>query len=388
MLAYSFYESDNRVLRYSRALVDRGDEVDVIALRNPDQPDFEIMDRVKVFRIQTRVRNEKGKLSYLYRLLRFFVVSSIVLSKKHLEKRYDVIHVHSVPDFEVFAAWLPKLMGAKVILDIHDIVPEFYCSKFRTNEGSFLFTALKFAEKISIMFSNHVIISNHIWGERLISRSVSKEKCSVILNYPDRSIFSPRSRRENGHKFIMMYPGTLNWHQGLDIAIEAFGKIKREVPSLELHIYGQGSELERLKVMADTLGLRDRVIFQSTLPIEEIAKVMADANLGVIPKRNDPFGGEAFSTKSLEFMTLGIPVVMSETKVDKYYFNHSVVRFFEPENVNALASAMLGMIRDEGRRKGLSENASKFVADFSWDRKKGEYLDLVDRLTGSVDCKP
>ena len=53
------------------------------------------------------------------------------------------------------------------------------------------------------------------------------------------------------------------------------------------------------------------------MPIDQIAEVMANADLGIIPKKNDPFGGEAFSTKTLEFMSLGIPIILSRTKIDK-----------------------------------------------------------------------
>ena len=47
-----------------------------------------------------------------------------------------MIHVHSVPDFLVFAALVPKLLGARIILDIHDILPEFYASKFGASKDS------------------------------------------------------------------------------------------------------------------------------------------------------------------------------------------------------------------------------------------------------------
>src|SRR5438309_3898864 len=62
MLVYTFYESDNRVMRYAKALVERGDEVDVIALGSDEtQPAFEVIDNVNVHRIQRRQRNEKSK---------------------------------------------------------------------------------------------------------------------------------------------------------------------------------------------------------------------------------------------------------------------------------------------------------------------------------------
>jgi len=139
MLVYSFYENDNRVRRYAETLAARGDVVEVIALRRPHQSSEDLVRGVRVFRIQRRERNERGRLSYISRLLLFFFRSAIFLSWRHLRNPYQLIHVHSVPDFEVFAALLPKLTGCKVILDIHDIVPEFYASKFQVSEHSLLF---------------------------------------------------------------------------------------------------------------------------------------------------------------------------------------------------------------------------------------------------------
>ena len=123
MLAYTFYESDNRVRRYAEALSGRGDSVEVISLRRERQPAEGVLNGVKIFRIQKRVVNERGKLLHLLRHLLFFVKSSIFLMKKSIMSRYDVIHVHNIPDFEVFAAWLPKCLGARIILDLHEILP-------------------------------------------------------------------------------------------------------------------------------------------------------------------------------------------------------------------------------------------------------------------------
>ena len=64
---------------------------------------------------------------------------------------------------------------------------------------------------------------------------------------------------------------------------------------------------------------------------------MAEADLGIVPKRNDSFGDEAFSTKILEFMASGVPVVVSSTRVDRHYFNDKVVRFFPSGDIGRLA---------------------------------------------------
>lgn len=210
MLAYAFYESDNRVRRYAETLVKQGFQVDAVALGKVGQPRYGNLAGVRICRIQERVRDETGKLSYLYKLVRFFFNSALFISKQHLQQRYDLIHVHSVPDFEVFATLFAKMTGAKIILDIHDIVPEFYASKFKVSRESLTFKVLVSIEKASIAFSDHVIIANHIWEKTIRSRSVTKEKCTTMLNYPDPSIFYKRPKAWNKDKFIVIYlPGTV-----------------------------------------------------------------------------------------------------------------------------------------------------------------------------------
>jgi glycosyltransferase involved in cell wall biosynthesis len=179
----------------------------------------------------------------------------------------------------------------------------------------------------------------------------------------------------------MIYPGTLGWHQGLDIAIKAFAKIKDQIPQAEFYIYGRGTERDNLVKLIAELHLDNMVFLKDGMPINKIAEVMANADLGIVPKRNDPFGGEAFSTKILEFMSLGIPVIVSRTKIDNYYFNDSVVKFFNPEDVNDLAQAMLSLIQNKELRDNLRDNALCFVEDYRWSKKKNEYFNLVDSLT-------
>jgi glycosyltransferase involved in cell wall biosynthesis len=380
-IAYTFYESDNRVRRYAESLVKRGDTVDVIALRRKGQQYYEKIKNVNVFRIQERTINESGKLTYLYRLLKFFIISFVYLSYKHIQNNYKILHIHSVPDFEVFAAIIPKLFGAKVILDIHDIVPEFYASKFGTNNRSIIYKCLIIIEKISVAFSDHVIISNDIWYQKLISRSSPTNKCTTVLNYPDEAVFYQREKEKNKDKFIMIYPGTINTHQGLDIAIKAVSIIKDEIRNFEFHIYGRGPQKDFLASLIEEYGLTDKVFFKTPVSVNAIAEIMSEADLGVIPKRNDPFGGEAFSTKSLEFMSLGVPVIVSKTKIDQYYFNESVVKFFEPDNEKDLADAILLLMRDKDLRDELAGNAQEFVKDYSWEHKKKIYFDIVDLLS-------
>jgi len=383
MVAYTGYESDNRVRRYAESLAARGYSVDAVALRTDGLPRQDVLNGVRVVRIQRRVRDEKSKFSYLAKLLLFLVRSMLFLTREHFHEPYDLIHIHSVPDFEVFAAIVPKLMGAKIILDIHDIVPEFYACKFAASQNSLVFKLLVAMERLSTAFADHVIASNHIWQKRLQQRSVPESKVTTILNFPDTKVFQPKGVGQNDGNFILLYPGTLTYHQGLDIAIRAFSIIKAQVPEAQFHIYGSGDQSEFLKALVAQLALEDRVFFKGTLAVEQMVGVIENADLGIVPKRSNGFGNEAFSTKILEFMAMGVPVIISDTAVDTYYFDDSIARFFRANDENSLADAMLLMIKNAAVRDSLAHRASVFVRKYTWGVNQHLYLDLVDSLLRS-----
>lgn len=381
MVAYSFYESDNRVRRYAETLVKEGYNVDAVALRKPGQPKFEVIDGVSVYRIQERKINEKGKLSYLYRLIKFFILSSFWLTGRLFRKHYKVIHVHSVPDFEVFSTLTPKLFGARVILDIHDIVPEFFADKFNVSRTSFLARSLKFVEKLCCRFADHVIIANDIWYKKIIERSVPEKKCTTVLNYPT-DIFSPASKKpnKNDDKKIMLYPGTLAVHQGLDIAVEACLKIRETIPQFEFHMYGKGPEWDNLQKQIEELNLSNTVFLHGMVSMEEISQRMAEADIGVVPKRAEGFGDEAFSTKIFEYMAMNLPVIASKTTIDNYYFSNGSVLFFESDNSDDLAKKVLFLLEDTEARNAQLQIANDFLEKNRWENKKYLYLDIINQL--------
>lgn len=380
MVVYAFYEMDNRVRRYAETLARRGDTVDVVSLRQNGQSTKNQLNGVSVFRIQKRDVNERTNIDYLFRILMFLFNSFCFISLRHLKARYDIVHVHSVPDFEVFSAIVPKLMGAKIILDIHDLVPEFYASKFNSGRDNVLTKWLKIIERICCTFSDHVIISNHIWEECLIARSVKKEKCTVILNYPDQYLFHRTRPKKHNDKFIVMYPGTISLHQGIDVAIHAMNIVCKKNKNIEFHIYGKGPyEIEMAQLIKD-YNISDYIKWGGKITLDDVVEKMMDVDLGVVPKRNDNFGGEAFSTKTLEFMAMGVPMLIAATKIDRYYFNDSIVTFFEPEDENDLAEKILMLADNSSHIKNQVEHALEYIKLNNWDVKKEEYLGLLTKL--------
>ena len=136
-----------------------------------------------------------------------------------------------------------------------------------------------------------------------------------------------------------------------------------------------------LQALVQELGLNDRVFLRESVPAREVADIVANADLGIVAKRADSFGNEAYSTKIMEFMSLGVPVIISRTKIDSFYFNEDVARFFESGNEEALAQAMVELIEKKDVRQKLITNAFSYVAQNNWETKRAEYFKLVDTLT-------
>lgn len=391
LVAYTFYEIDYRVRRYAESLVERGDHVDVISLRRDDQEPKDILNGVNVFRVQKRPYNEKSLLDYILRIMTFFTKSSIILFLRHFKHNYKLIHIHNVPDFLVFIGFIPKLLGAKIILDIHDILPEFFCQKFKRGLDTPLAKLLLFVEKISVRFANHVIVANDLWREKIVVRDkVSFDLCTTLLYYPNLEFFkgegSEADRSRDG-QFVIIYPGTLSYHHGLDILIRALWIVKQKFPKVKLKVYVRSSNLEYfnfIRKLVSDLSLNDNVEFFNPVITEKLMEIFSDAEIGVVSKRGGFFAEEAFSSKILDFMAAGVPIIASKTKIDEYYFDDSLILFFEPENHNDLGRCILELHENPEKRKAMVGHGRQFVAKNNWGIKKLEYLELVDRLTKST----
>jgi glycosyltransferase involved in cell wall biosynthesis len=83
----------------------------------------------------------------------------------------------------------------------------------------------------------------------------------------------------------------------------------------------------------------------------------------------------------MEFMSQGVPVVVSRTKIDAFYFGEDVVHFFRSGDSHAMAEAMLDVVNNPDLRKSLVIQGYEYVERNSWNRKKQDYLDLIDSLS-------
>ena len=163
MLVQSAYPYDEtRVQREAHALVERGHEVHVICFRHTSEPRVEIIDGVTVYRLNVGKKHKTAAAQFRSYLV-FWVGAFLKLTSLHLKKRFDIVQVHNLPDFLVFAAIVPRLTGSRIVLDIHDLMPEFYCSRFGASMNSLGARLLKVQERWACRFANQVITVTDLW---------------------------------------------------------------------------------------------------------------------------------------------------------------------------------------------------------------------------------
>ena len=380
---YMRFNGSAILYREAKSLKDKGFDVDIICLRDSRKEDIlQVHEGMHLYGIQSREEREKKTFSYFAKLFAFCIKATALMCWLGLKNKYHIIHVTAPPDFLVYSAFIPKWRGAKIILDIHDIGPELFMRKLHKPENGLIIRILKYFERKSASFSDHVITVTDLWRDKLIGRSVPASKCTSILNVPDDTLFKAYAQAERtpSDKIRLSYHGSLEEHFGVDFLIGAMPAIKQKVPEVELVIYGMGRLKDELDDEIRKKGMGGYVRINDFVPFHTLPSVLREAAIGIVPTKADVFSGEALSMKALEYMSLGIPVLVSRTPVHDYYYDDSIVKFFSPGDRNDFVEAVSDLCRDTASRRGLAENAKKFIAERGWPHERKKYYDIIDRL--------
>lgn len=384
MVAFTHYSTDTRVRREAEALVDRGDEVDALCLREEGREDIWMLNGVRLHQLPIGRYRGSSVVTYLLRYTLFFLAAALWLNYLHLKKRYQVIQVHTMPDFMVFVALIPRIFGAKVILDVHDLMPELYRSKFGLHESHWLIRFITWMERRSVGFAHGAIAVHGPHLDTLVKHGNPAEKFIILLNLPDPKVFSRRFRSDLSSDgcFRLVYHGTVARRNGLRVALRALPKIKKEIEDLELQIFGEGDDIPCLIDLAEELGLVHCVrISGGMVPMDELVPIILNADVGIVPILYDDFTKYMLPVKLLEYVALGIPVVSSRTETIETYFDDSMVQYCKPGDADDLAEKILDLHRNPDMRERLRTNADRFNRGYSWEQQKQLYYRLIDDLS-------
>jgi glycosyltransferase involved in cell wall biosynthesis len=383
MIAYTNYRTDPRVIRAAEAAAGAGFDVDVLVLRRPDDPVEESIRRVRVIHLnQTRYRGG-GTVRYVLAYLEFFLRAFFKTASLHFRKRYAVVHVHNMPDFFVFCALLPKLMGAKVLLDIHDPMPNTFASKFKSGEGGLLFKLLLWQERLSAAFANRILTVHEPVKQYVLvqQHKLAADAVDVIANFPDDSVFKLKPPVPPDGRLRLAFHGTILERLGLRNAMHALAGMRHR-DRVTVRIIGEGDFSEALKALIRTLDLGSVVQFDNRMhPLHEIPAMLADCNLGLVPLEISSITKYVLPLKLLEYLSLGLPCVTVRNAAIGYYFGEDDCLFYDPDNPESLRTILDRLVAEPELLAHYQRRALALRPKFLWSNERAKYVALLHGLT-------
>jgi glycosyltransferase involved in cell wall biosynthesis len=383
MVVFSSYPLDVRVRREAEALIRSGMSVDVLCRTSREELQKEKVNGVTVYRLKLK-RRRAGKLSYIFEYGFFFLWALVKLTFLYLKNKYDIVHVHNMPDFLVFTALLPKIFGAKTVLDLHDPMPELFASMVNVDENNIISKFLRFNEKISIKFSNLVLTPNLAFKELFISRGCPTSKIHIIMNSPDENVFKTNGKAERNKelidKFLLMYHGAVVERHGLDIAIKAVSKLRYKIPNIYMVIYGEGNFLQKVEDLVQSENLQEIIGLRGMVPVDEIASFIPQIDLGIIPNRSNSFTQLNFPVRIFEYLINKKPVIVPKTKGISDYFKEDSIYFFEPGNINELADTIYRVYSNSEEKNKIINKAYNIYTQYGWQKQQKTLVELEINL--------
>ena len=389
------YPADPLVRRTAEAAARAGHEYHVICSQDVGQSPYEVYNGVHIHRIYMPgghgkplgriTANPLGRTVLLWST--FMLLAGFRVARLHLSHKFDVIHVHNFPDFLVFAALIPKVLGAKVILHVQDLAPELAAVKIKGAFRNIVFRLSKLEERASTKFADHVITVGRPFEPPLLKRGVPLRKLSVVLNSADPHTFTAERRTEPflgvaraDRPLVLMYHGTFAERCGLDVALSAFARARTRAPHLRLHFMGAGESAARLKQLVQHLEISDNVSFLPMGPVESVPKFITDGDIGIIPYRSDGFMDLLLPTKAYEFAWMHRPMIASDLMGIRSMFRPESVLLCKPSDVDSFADAIVDLYEHPEKRAEMVANAATDYEKFRWELSAEKYQQVLASL--------
>lgn len=391
MIVHSYYPiGEVRAEREAWAAVEAGHAVDVICLRRSHEAQVEIVDGIRITRLPVQHLRGAGTLRSISEYVGFALRASRAVLRIHRKAPIDIVYVHAPPDFLIVAALIPRLLGVRVVLDIHDLSPHMFDARY--GDGRLarpVQRVLRAVERGACFFADRVITVHEPYRAELVAHGVPSGKIAVVMNSPPlEAVELARTAAANGQQsesFVVAYHGTVTHWYGVDLIVEAIARLEDRIPNVRGLILGEGDALASAEALADKAGVASRIEFPSTVvsQAEAICRV-AGASCGVIPNRQSRLNRFALSSKLLEYVALDIPVVVSRLETLAAHFSSDEVTFFEPGDAGALAEAIAWIAEHPAEAREKAERARVRAEAYSWPASRARLLEALQAIAAEA----
>lgn len=389
MVAYTEYSTDARVRREAEAVAELPDfKVRVLCLKEGQQAHTWEKNKVTVEELAQEKYSGVNQFRYILSYIRFMTLTFLRLTALFLQRELNVVHIHNMPDFLVLSALIPRLFGAKLVLDIHDTMPETYEATFSSRNLRLLRPVLRrllaLEETFSSLLAHRVICVNEPQRRTVVGRGVPQTKTFVSMNVPDPTVFGDSCELHftdpRPGSFRLVYHGTIASRLNIDLAVRAVAELRDKVPGLELNIIGDGSGVKELQAVSESFGLQGVIRFHGKKSLEEIVTLLKGMHLGVVPNDRNPATELMLPVKMMECMALGVPVIVPKLFTIKWYFPEAAVTYFEPGDFKSLALGILDLYMNPEKRERKAKAAREVLRQYGWENHKTGLLGLYQEL--------
>ena len=386
-IVFDRFPQDSRVRRYANSLLDIGWDVFVVCIGNKSDRTIEgAGERLRIFRLPlAKMRSSFARRVFEY--LVFELYALLVVTYVFIRYRVKVFHIHTLPDFLVFSCAVPRLFGSRVILDFHELFPEFMIQhKPGLNLRSPLIRAILLQERLSFHFATEVIAFHDPAKEILSGRIKSGKGITVIMNGVDPDEM-PEMLRCSHEKFKIVYNGTINFNLNLELVVEALAVLKADHPhvynSVEFDLYGDGPDLENILERARQLNV-ENVFYKGRLRFDEMMKELSSASACILPPRKDIYSDLYYSLKLTEMVYLKIPVIATRLNTYLRYYPENCLYYFDSGDAERVAALICRVYDNPGESREYIENALERYRDYSWPVMKGRYLEMIKNINNRI----
>jgi glycosyltransferase involved in cell wall biosynthesis len=367
-----------RVEREVRAAVQQGFDVEVVALRRAGEPSTELVDGARVFRLPLAHRRGIGLVEAVMEYVGFTLLATLRIAARSLRSRYAIVQVNTPPDFLIVAALVPKLLGTRVVLDVHDLSSHMFSMRF--GPGRLADAILGGIERLASRVADEVVTVHEPYRRELAAHGIPAEKITVVMNTLDETLL-PSAAERDLDGFRIVYHGTVTPPYGVELLVAALEGLVEDVADARLEIYGEGDSLPAIRSRADAGGFGDRLaVSGGYLPHRDVLERVAGASVGVIPNLPLALNRFALSSKLFEYVALGIPVVCSGLPTFQEHFGHDELLFFEPGSAESLRAALLETAREPEAAAARAAAARRRYEAYRWPVQSGRYAMVLARL--------
>jgi glycosyltransferase involved in cell wall biosynthesis len=237
---------------------------------------------------------------------------------------------------------------------------------------------LRLLQRAAIAYSDHTIVVAKTHKDNLTASGVAATRISVVENVPDESVFHPLSpaTQENGH-FRLVTHGSLLERYGVQTLVRAVPLLLGEIPNVEVWIAGEGEYRPRLEALCREMGVEDRVRFLGWGPFEDMPRIIAGADVGIITVQ---FKVYCLPNKLSEYLAMGKPVVSSAHESFQAYVPEGAALYYRAGDEKDLARRVLELYRDPEKRASVAARGQAAYEQFRWSVTKQKYLAIFEGL--------